>query len=123
MSDIATTAPTAITPRAASSQRWWVIVSLALVAVGTFIVPLIGWVVGIVMLWRSPLFTIVEKLVASIAPPASALLVFIVLALVQTGAAAAPGWHLTLLLIPVVPVLVAAAIGVVLARRAWARSA
>jgi len=108
--------------RAASSRRWWVVVSLALIAVGTFVVPLIGWVAGVVMLWVSPLFTITEKLVATIAPPLSALVVFIVLAFVQTGAAAAPGWHLTLLAIPLVPVLVAIVIGFVLGRGAWRRT-
>jgi len=84
---------------------------------------LLGWVAGVVMLWISPLFTLPEKLVATIAPPLSALVVFIVLAFVQTGAAAAPGWHLTLLLIPIVPVLVAIGIGIVLGRRAWKRTA
>jgi len=142
MSDTATTPPSApadastpaITPdsfaavpasraRAASSRRWWVVVSLALIAVGTFVVVLLGWVAGVVMLWISPLFTLPEKLVATIAPPLSALVVFIVLAFVQTGAAAAPGWHLTLLLIPIVPVLVAIGIGIVLGRRAWKRTA
>ncbi|MBK4346309.1 hypothetical protein [Lacisediminihabitans changchengi] len=123
MSDTVTTPPSVIAPRAASSQRWWVITSLALIAVGTFVVPLIGWIAGVVMLWISPLFSTVEKLLASIAPPASGLVVFIVLSLVQSAAAAAPGWHLTLLLIPGVPVILALAIGVLLARRAWARTA
>jgi len=139
MSDTATTPPSApaasvipasfaavpviAAPRAPSSRRWWAVLSLALIAVGTFVVVLLGWVVGVVMLWISPLFTLPEKLVATVAPPLSALVVFIVLAFVQTGAAAAPGWHLTLLLIPIVPVLVAIAIGIVIGRRAWRRAA
>jgi len=141
MSDTATTPPSApaesgspapvtpasfaavAAPRAASARRWWIVLSLALIAVGTFIVVLLGWVAGVVMLWVSPLFTVPEKLVATVAPPLSALAVFIVLAFVQTGAATAPGWHLTLLLIPIVPVLVAIVIGIVLGRRAWRRAA
>ena len=60
----------------ASEQRWYVVVTALLLEFGGLLVPLAGWVAGIMLLWASPLWTRGEKLVATIAPPAVGVALF-----------------------------------------------
>jgi len=123
-----------------SSQRWYIVLTTALLEFGGIVIPLAGWVVGIMLLWASPLWTRAEKLVATIVPPAAAALV-VVGALVLDAAASflAPTavlgpeainpvmphtmlWNASFLCL-VAAVIASIVIGIVLSRRAWRRTA
>lgn len=52
-----------------SESSGFVITAALFVAVGGFVIPLAGWVVGIVMVWMSRTWRIWEKWVATLLPP------------------------------------------------------
>ncbi len=58
-----------------TEPAWFAVVASLLVAVGSFVVPVIGWVVGIVMVWLSKAWWRWEKLVATLLVPGIILLV------------------------------------------------
>ena len=105
--------------RRASEERWYVVVTTALLYFGGLVVPLAGWVVGIMMLWASPLWTRTEKLIAAIVPPAAGVVLFGILALAGSGFAV---WHALVLGGLVGPILASFVIGIVLSRRGWFRA-
>ena len=123
-----------------SSQRWYIVLTTALLEFGGIVIPLAGWVVGIMLLWASPLWTRAEKLVATIVPPAAAALVVVgalVLDLASrpmlppavTGAEAINPllphtliWNASITA-PLAAVIASIVIGIVLSRRAWRRTA
>lgn len=39
--------------------------ALALLLVGGIIIPLVGWIIGVILLWRSPIWTTKEKIAAT----------------------------------------------------------
>jgi len=106
-------------PPRASEQRWYVVVTAALLYVGGLVVPLAGWVVGIMMLWASPLWTRNERLIATIVPPAVGVLLFGIFAI---GGPGFPWWHALLFGGLVGPILASIVIGIVLSRRGWFRA-
>ena len=108
-----------LAPPRASEQRWYVVVTTALLYFGGLVVPLVGWVVGIMMLWASPLWTRNEKLIAAIVPPAVGVLLFGILALAGSGFAV---WHALVLGGLVGPILASFVIGIILSRRGWFRA-
>ncbi len=104
-------------PRA-SDQRWYVVVTAILIEFGGIVVPLAGWVGGIMMLWASKLWTRNEKLVATIVPPAVGVVLFGIFA---TRGSAFTFWHALVLGAIAGPVLAAIVIGIILSRRGWFR--
>ena len=131
------TAPAPAAEFGMSSQRWYIVLTTVLLEFGGIVIPLAGWVVGIMLLWASPLWTRVEKLVATIVPPSAAALVVIgalVLDLAPTPTVADGNaeainplmptmlWNASLLA-PLAAVIASIVIGIVLSRRAWRRTA
>jgi hypothetical protein len=108
-----------LAPPRASEQRWYVVVTTALLYFGGLVVPLAGWVVGIMMLWASPLWTRNEKLIAAIVPPAVGVMLFGILALAGSGFAV---WHALVLGGLVGPILASFVIGIILSHRGWFRA-
>ena len=105
-------------PRA-SEQRWYVVVTALLLEFGGLLVPLAGWVAGIMMLWASPLWTRGEKLVATIVPPAVGVALFSCIAIGGSGVA---WWHALVLGAIAGPALASIVIGIILSRRGWFRA-
>jgi hypothetical protein len=105
-------------PRA-SDQRWYVVVTVILIEFGGIVVPLAGWVAGIMMMWASKLWTRNEKLVATIVPPAVGVVLFGILALAGSRFAV---WHALVLGAIAGPILAAIVIGIILSRRGWFRA-
>ncbi|MES2092999.1 MAG: hypothetical protein V4531_04185 [Actinomycetota bacterium] len=120
----AVTAPAAtqqtkrLDPPRASEQCWYVVVTTMLLEFGGLVVPLAGWVAGIMLLWASSLWTRREKIVATIVPPAVGIVLFGVFALVGSGG---PWWHPLVLGGIAGSALSSIVIGIGLSRRAWAR--
>ncbi|QNE46114.1 hypothetical protein F1C58_03760 [Glaciihabitans sp. INWT7] len=115
--------PTSATPRLAppraSEKRWYVVVTTVLLEFGGLVVPLAGWVAGIMLLWASPLWTRREKLIATTAPAAVGLVLFGLLALVGSDFAV---WHALTLVALGGTIIASIVIGIVLSRRAWDRA-
>ncbi|WP_157156640.1 hypothetical protein [Diaminobutyricimonas sp. LJ205] len=65
-------APPAAAP--AGDSRAYTIIAALLVALGGILVPVLGWIVGIAMVWMSRTWSLGEKLVATLTGPASVLL-------------------------------------------------
>jgi uncharacterized membrane protein len=66
------TAPTAAAePAAGGDSRGYAVVAALLVALGGVVVPVVGWIVGIAMVWLSRTWTLGEKWVATLTGPLS----------------------------------------------------
>jgi hypothetical protein len=114
--------PTGSAPNRAPERRWYVVVTALLLEFGGLVVPLAGWVMGIMMLWASSLWTRGEKLVATLVPPAVGVVVLgLGLGAIGIGSGILL-WHALLLGVVAGPALAAIVIGIVLSRRGWFRS-
>jgi len=118
MSAPKSSAPKLALPRA-SEQRWYVIVTALLLEFGGLLVPLAGWVAGIMLLWASPLWTRREKLAATIVPPAVGIALFFCFLIGGSGVA---WWHALVLGAIAGPALASIVIGIILSRRGWFRA-
>ena len=107
-----------LAPSRASEQRWYIVVSALLLEFGGLLVPLAGWVAGIMLLWASALWTRGEKLVATIVPPAVGVVLFSGFAIGGSGVA---WWHALVLGAIAGPALASIVIGIILSRRGWFR--
>lgn len=72
------------TPQRASARGGLEIAAVILLLVGAFVVPVIGWVVGVVLLWVSRAWTVPEKVLGTLVVPGG-LAAFVVLALLPLG--------------------------------------
>jgi len=108
-----------LAPSRASEQRWYVVVTALLLEFGGLLVPLAGWVAGIMLLWASALWTRGEKLVATIVPPAVGVVLFSGFAIGGSGVA---WWHALVLGAIAGPALASIVIGIILSRRGWFRA-
>lgn len=52
----------------ATETRWFIVVASLLVALGGVVIPVLGWVAGIVMVWMSKKWRTWEKLVGTLIP-------------------------------------------------------
>ena len=68
---IAASARAEVPPR--RDATWYTVLTIVLLAIGGFIVPVVGWLVGLVMLWYSRTWTLRDKLVGTFLLPAIAL--------------------------------------------------
>jgi len=108
-----------LAPPRSSEERWYVVVTALLIEFGGLLVPLAGWVAGIMLLWASPLWTRGEKLVATIVPPAVGVVLFSGFAIAGSGVA---WWHALVLGAIAGPALASIVIGIILSRRGWFRA-
>ena len=113
-----TSAAKLASPRGAE-QRWYVVVTALLLEFGGLLVPLAGWVAGIMLLWASPLWTRGEKLVGTIVPPAVGVALFVCFSIGGSGFAR---WHALVLAAIAGPALASIVIGIILSRRGWFRA-
>lgn len=60
--------------------RWYTVLTALLVAVGGIVIPLLGWIVGIAMLWLSKTWRTWEKWVATLTPLVATVLAALVVA-------------------------------------------
>lgn len=58
-----------------ADKPWYTVLTIVLLAVGGFLVPVLGWLVGLVMLWYSRTWTLRDKLVGTLLLPVIAGLV------------------------------------------------
>jgi uncharacterized membrane protein len=134
----ATGLPSAATPvvepgeTTAAEPRWLPVLAALLVAFGGVVIPVIGWLVGIAMVWMSKSWRRLDKWVATLTPfVASALFVAIfasISAASQNGAGGAnpliPGLHAAIWSAVVLVIPVNAIVGVWLlwrVRKGWQR--
>jgi len=52
-----------------SRGRGLEIAAIVLISAGSFLIPVVGWIVGVVLLWASSRFTRADKLVGTLMPP------------------------------------------------------
>jgi hypothetical protein len=57
-----------------SSRRAWDIAALVLLLIGGIILPILGWIIGVVILWASPTWTNGEKVLGTFVVPLGLLL-------------------------------------------------
>ncbi len=60
--------PVSASRRPATASTAYTIVACALVAIGGIVVPVVGWVFGIALVWASPLWRRSQKWIATVAP-------------------------------------------------------
>jgi uncharacterized membrane protein len=90
-----------------SERRWYLVVTALLVAVGGYVFPLVGWIVGIGMMWRSRAWFSWEKWVATLAPFVFGGVGSVIFA-IANNFGGLTGWHLLILVTFAIPVLVGA---------------
>jgi uncharacterized membrane protein len=104
-------------------SRGYTIIAALLVALGGVLVPVLGWIVGIAMVWMSRTWTLGEKWIATLTGPLSILLSVGIATTVSLSQAQLPtlfgiGWTFPVLLL----ILVNLVVGIWLLWRARARS-
>ena len=67
----------------AADPRWYTVVASVFVALGGVVIPILGWIVGIAMVWLSKSWRTWEKWVATVLPFAVVLVAWLVGALVN----------------------------------------
>jgi len=88
--------PATVTPR--SEERWYIVVASLLVAVGGIVIPVLGWIAGIVMVWMTGSWRTWEKWVGTLAPVAIAVLLIAGSFLARSlSPESLTGWHLAIL--------------------------
>ncbi|MBK4346307.1 HAAS signaling domain-containing protein [Lacisediminihabitans changchengi] len=107
------------TQPALAPSRWFSILTVLLIMFGGIVFPIIGWAVGIVMMWASTLWSRSQKLVTTIVPPTVALLLFLPNFLRSDGIF---GWHLLVLGGLILPGVAAIVTGILLGRSVWSRA-
>lgn len=65
-------------------RRGFAVTAALFVMLGGFVVPFIGWVAGMVMLWRSKAWTLRQKWTATLVPIGATAAVLLVLALLSS---------------------------------------
>lgn len=68
----------------------YVAVTALLIAIGGFLLPVLGWVVGIVALWTGRVWTTLERWIATLAPIVATSIVVGIWWLVESAATSAP---------------------------------
>ena len=78
------------------------IAAVLLISAGSFLIPFVGWIIGVALLWASSRFTRADKLIGTLAPPFGFLAPFFLLFAASSGGGRAscvaqpvPGGNLT----------------------------
>lgn len=96
--------PATVTPR--TEERWYIVVASLLVVAGGVVIPLLGWIAGIVMVWMSKSWRTWEKWVGMLAPLAVPGILFLGSLFISAFAPSnLTWWHLAILSIFFVPFL------------------
>lgn len=66
-------------------RRGFAVTAALFVMLGGFVVPFIGWIAGMVMLWRSRAWTLRQKWIATLVPIGATAAVLLVLALLSSN--------------------------------------
>ncbi len=74
------------------SPQWYIVVTSLLVGFGGFVLPVVGWIAGLVMMWVSPSWRRWEKWVATMAAPVVALVVITVLLVLRASTLGSSGY-------------------------------
>lgn len=92
---------------ATAEARWYIVVASLLVAFGGIVIPVLGWIAGIVMVWMSKTWRTWEKWVGTLLPLVLGGLLllgsFVIAGMAQTGASqngmfqGLTGWHAAIL--------------------------
>ena len=77
--------PVVPAPAAVGEPRWYVVLIALLVAFGGCVVPVLGWIVGIVMMWRSKSWFGWEKWVATLFVPIAVVLAALIMTFALPG--------------------------------------
>jgi len=59
----------AVDIRRSQDAAWYTIATGFLLLVGGIAIPIIGWLIGVVLLWASRTWTLADKLIGTLAPP------------------------------------------------------
>ena len=121
--ELETSSAVAVAPRGPQAL-WYPTVTVLLIIGGGFIVPIVGWVVGITMLWAADAWSIREKLMGTLAGPSAVvggvLLTGGLILLAQTGVdigGALDGWLFVVLGGLVLPLIANVVVGIQLLRK------
>ena len=109
------------TAKPLTATRGFAIAAALLVAIGGIVVPFVGWILGIVWMWMSPVWRRGEKWVATLAGPAAIALALLggLVGTTFEGGRGLGGWHAFILVALALPV----AVGVWLLWRTKGRAA
>jgi hypothetical protein len=105
---------------AATHGSWYPIVTVLLLILGGYLVPLLGWVLGVAMLWASDAWTGRDKWLGTLAGPtviAAGLAAVLVVRMGSGGWTNLAGWHLVLLCGIALPFVANVLVGIRLLRR------
>lgn len=80
-----------------SNRRWYGILVSLLVALGGFVIPVLGWIVGLVLMWFSGLWFSWEKWVATLVAPGILLLVGVISWISSQLGGGLVWWHVAVL--------------------------
>ena len=69
----------------ATRSRGFALAAVVLIAVGGVLVPVVGWVVGVFLVWLSQSWRVWEKLVATLAGPTASVAIIILAAVASHG--------------------------------------
>ena len=114
-------------PAAATSPSGYAIAAVLFLILGGFVIPFIGWVIGVVLLWTSPIWTTRQKWAGALAGPIAAVVgvaLFVsisLLASIATAGSIYPAWHAMVLAAPILATVGNVWIGIRLLRSAQAR--
>jgi uncharacterized membrane protein len=81
--------------------------ALLLLTVGSFLLPVIGWVAGILLLWTSQCWNRRDKIIGTVLTPGGMLLVFLGAALITATGGSGGLSHFALLMVFVMPIATA----------------
>src|SRR5690554_117012 len=99
---------------------WYSVLTVALIIVGGYVVPVVGWLVGVAMLWASDRWSRRDKWLGTLAGPAVIVAAVAVVLIVRLGAGDTGNllwWHLVLVGGGALPLIANLIVGIRLLRR------
>lgn len=67
-----------VADRSGARSTWYIVLTALAVAIGGMVVPVLGWVVGIVLMWVSPVWGRLQKWLTTLAPMIAFAVVYLV---------------------------------------------
>lgn len=111
--------PQGLQQTARPEASWYPVVTVLLIAGGGYLVPFVGWVVGVALLWGADAWSPRDKWLGTLAGPLASLGVLGFSAAIQLGAPGGlVGWHSTILGALIAPLIANVLVGIRLLRRA-----
>lgn len=111
-------APTVTAAIAAPQASWYPVVTVLLIIGGGYLVPFVGWVVGVTMLWLGDRWSTRDKWIGTLCGPLASVVVLGTSAAIQFGSPTGlVGWHTAILGVLVAPLIANLVVGIRLLRR------